>query len=137
MGIGSESESVSPKSRSRENIQDVTLSPWWYVLRERSRIKSLTTVLCVNLLQPHTMHYNELKIRILRLFESTGELDSVKIRERLAKEKALRLTDKAVEMALMRYWRQGLLSRTRRLGMFQYSLTERGLARKEWLLKNQ
>ncbi len=107
------------------------------MLRGRSRIKSLATVLCVNLVQPHKMHYNELKIRILGLFESAGELDSVKIRELLAKEKELRLTDKAVEMALMRYWRQGLLSRTRRSGLFRYSLTERGLARKEWLLKNQ
>ncbi len=83
------------------------------------------------------MRYNELKIRILGLFEPTGELDSLGIRELLAKEKAAQLTDKAVEMALMRYWRQGLLSRTRRSGMLQYSLTERGLARKEWLLRNR
>ena len=83
------------------------------------------------------MHYNELKIRILSLFESTAELDSLRIRQLLAKEKAVQLTDKAVEMALMRYWRQGLLSRTRRSGMFQYSLTERGLARREWLTKNK
>ncbi len=83
------------------------------------------------------MNYNELKIRILCLFEGTPEFDSLKIRELLATEKTLRLTDKAVEMALMRYWKQGLLSRTRRSGMFQYSLTKRGLARKEWLLRNQ
>jgi hypothetical protein len=83
------------------------------------------------------MNYNELKIQILNLFKPTRELDSLKVRELLAKEKTVRLTDKAVEMALMRYWRQGLLSRTRRSGMFQYSLTERGLARREWLLKNK
>jgi DNA-binding transcriptional regulator PaaX len=83
------------------------------------------------------MNYNELKIRILSLFEAAQELDSLKVRELLAAEKTLRLTDKAVEMALMRYWRQGLLSRTRKSRRFQYSLTERGLARKEWLLKNQ
>jgi DNA-binding transcriptional regulator PaaX len=83
------------------------------------------------------MNYNELKIRILALFESTQEIDSLKARGLLAKEKTVSLTDKAVEMALMRYWRQGLLSRTRRSGMFQYSITERGLARREWLLKNQ
>ena len=82
------------------------------------------------------MNYNELKIRILGLFEPKQEFDSLKIRELLAREKTVTLTDKAVEMALMRYWRQGLLSRTRRAGMFQYALTERGLARKEWLLKN-
>jgi len=82
------------------------------------------------------MNYNELKIRILGFFEPPLELDSLKIRELLATEKSLKLTDKAVEMALLRYWRQGLLSRTRRGGRFQYTLTERGLARKEWLLKN-
>jgi DNA-binding transcriptional regulator PaaX len=83
------------------------------------------------------MNYNELKIRILSLFESAQEFDSLKIRELLASEKTLRLTDKAVEMALMRYWRQGLLSRTRRAGRFQYSLTERGFARRQWLLKGR
>jgi DNA-binding transcriptional regulator PaaX len=82
------------------------------------------------------MNYNELKIRILRLFESSEQFDSFKIRQLLATETTLKLTDKAVEMALLRYWRQGLLSRTRRAGMFQYALTERGLARKEWLIKN-
>jgi len=82
------------------------------------------------------MNYNELKIRILGLFELTQDLDSFKIREILSTDTTLKLTDKAVEMALLRYWRQGLLSRTRRAGRFQYSLTQRGLARKEWLLKN-
>jgi hypothetical protein len=82
------------------------------------------------------MNYNELKIRILSLFESTREFDSLNIRELLAREKTVKLTDKSVEMALLRYWRQGLLGRTRRAGRFQYALTERGLARKEWLLKN-
>jgi len=82
------------------------------------------------------MNYNELKIRILGLFESTKELDSFKIRQLLETEEILKLTDKAIEMALLRYWRQGLLSRTRRAGRFQYALTERGLARREWLLKN-
>jgi hypothetical protein len=93
--------------------------------------------MCLTCLQVARMNYNELKIRILSLFESKEEFDSLKIRELLAREKTLKLTDKAVEMALMRYWRQGLLNRTRRSRMFQYSLTERGLARKEWLLKNQ
>jgi DNA-binding transcriptional regulator PaaX len=82
------------------------------------------------------MNYNELKVHVLNLLESTNELDSFKIRQLLATEETLKLTDKAVEMALLRYWRQGLLSRTRRAGRFQYALTERGLARREWLLKN-
>ena len=83
------------------------------------------------------MNYNELKIQILSLFEMSQERDSRKIRELLGTEKTLKLTDKAVEMALMRYWRQGLLTRTRRAGMFQYSLTEKGHARREWLHKNK
>jgi len=82
------------------------------------------------------MNYNELKIRILGLFEPTQGFDSLKIRQLLATDTTLKLTDKAVEMALLRYWRQGLLSRTRRSKRFEYALTERGLARKEWLLKN-
>ena len=82
------------------------------------------------------MNYNELKVRILGLFEPTQEFDSLKIRKLLATDTTLKLTDKAVEMALLRYWRQGLLSRTRRAGRFQYALTERGFARKEWLLNN-
>jgi hypothetical protein len=82
------------------------------------------------------MNYNQLKIRVLGLFESKLEFDSLKIRELLATDSTFKLSDKAVEMALLRYWRQGLLSRTRRGGRFQYTLTERGLARKEWLLKN-
>ncbi len=82
------------------------------------------------------MNYNELKIRVLGLFEPTQGLDSLKIRKLLATDTTLKLTDKAVEMALLRYWRQGLLSRTRLAGRFQYTLTERGLARKEWLVKN-
>jgi len=82
------------------------------------------------------MNYNELKIRILGLFEPTQEFDSLKIRQLLATDTTLKLTDKAVEMALLRYWRQGLLSRTRRSKRFEYALTKRGLDRKEWLLKN-
>jgi len=93
--------------------------------------------MCLTYSRLARMNYNELKIRILGLFEPMQEFDSLKIRELLATEKTVKLTDKAVEMALLRYWRQGLLGRTRRAGRFQYALTERGLARKEWLLKNR
>ena len=80
------------------------------------------------------MDYNELKIRVLSLFEPSGELDSERVRNRLAGAK-IELSDKAVEMALLRYFRQGLLSRTRRAGRFQYRLTEKGVARRIWLSK--
>jgi DNA-binding transcriptional regulator PaaX len=78
------------------------------------------------------MDYNELKIRVLGLFEHSGELDSEKVLTFLVEAKVA-LSDKAVEMALLRYFRQGLLSRTRRSGRFQYRLTEKGLARRIWL----
>jgi DNA-binding transcriptional regulator PaaX len=80
------------------------------------------------------MDYNELKIRVLSLFEPSGELDSESVRIRLVGAK-IELSDKAVEMALLRYFRQGLLSRTRRSGRFQYRLTEKGVARRVWLSK--
>jgi predicted transcriptional regulator len=80
------------------------------------------------------MDYNELKIRVLSLFEPSGELDSQKVRTYLVGAK-IELSDKAVKMALLRYFRQGLLSRTRRSGRFQYRLTEKGIARRIWLSK--
>jgi DNA-binding transcriptional regulator PaaX len=82
------------------------------------------------------MYYNRLKIRVLGLFKPEQEFDSLKIREILTREKGPKLTDKAIEMALMRYSRQGLLSRERRGGRFQYSLTKRGAARLQWLSRN-
>jgi predicted transcriptional regulator len=80
------------------------------------------------------MDYNELKIQVLGLFEASSELDSEKVRTRLVGSK-IELSDKAVEMALLRYFRQGLLSRTRRSGRFQYRMTEKGLSRRIWLSK--
>jgi predicted transcriptional regulator len=80
------------------------------------------------------MDYNELKIMVLGLFEASAELDSEKVRTHLVGAK-IELSDKAVEMALLRYFRQGLLSRTRRSGRFQYRMTEKGLGRRVWLSK--
>lgn len=81
------------------------------------------------------MRYNELKIRVLGLFKQGVELDSLRIRELLTRDGSFKLTDKALEMALMRYWRQGLLGRSRRGRLFHYSLTARGAARLAWLQK--
>jgi len=39
----------------------------------------------------------------------------------------------AVRMALMRYYRQGLLLRKKEGGSFSYNLSDRGLHRFEWL----
>ena len=83
-----------------------------------------------------TMDYNQLKVRILSLMDPAKELDSVQIGEKLVSDGLQGHGEKALEMALLRYWRQGLLSRTRRGRRFYYQLTERGKARREWLLKS-
>jgi DNA-binding PadR family transcriptional regulator len=83
-----------------------------------------------------TMDYNQLKVRILSLMDPAKDLDSVQIGEKLASDGLRGHGEKALEMALLRYWRQGLLSRTRRGRRFYYQLTERGKARREWLLKS-
>lgn len=83
-----------------------------------------------------TMDYNQLKVRILSLMDPAKELDRVQIGEKLASDGLRGHGEKALEMALLRYWRQGLLSRTRRGRRYYYRLTERGKARKEWLLRS-
>jgi len=135
--IGSESESVSSNSRTRDDIQGVTLCPRRDTRRVGRSIALLAILLSVKEYADNRMHYNELKVRVLDLFKTDAEMDSFKIRELLHLDSELKLTDKAVEMALMRYSRQGLLSRIRRGSRFQYSLTDRGLARREWLVKNR
>ena len=81
------------------------------------------------------MEYNQLKLRILSLFEESFELNSQEVLAKLSANQEGMLTDKAVEMALLRYWRQGLLSRTRNRRRFSYKLTEKGITRRRWLLK--
>jgi DNA-binding transcriptional regulator PaaX len=78
------------------------------------------------------MNFNQLKIRVLDLFGQSPELHSEEVRKLLRQSK-VDLTTKAMEMALLRYTRQGLLARTRKAGRFHYRLTEKGLARREWL----
>ncbi len=81
------------------------------------------------------MDYNQLKLRILGLFKPSEEYESAQVLQLVSRAEDLKHTDKAIEMALLRYWRQGLLKRTRRHGRFYYTLSERGVARKDWLLK--
>lgn len=81
------------------------------------------------------MEYNTLKVRILDLVDPSAESNSTQIREKLAGQGLTDHSEKALEMALLRYWRQGLLFRTRRGGRFYYRLTERGMARKNWLVR--
>lgn len=78
------------------------------------------------------MDYNELKLRVLRMFDEGTELDSFQVRDQLRSAESLP-GQKSVEMALMRYWRQGLLARVRKGRRFYYKLTKRGIARRVWL----
>ena len=78
------------------------------------------------------MEHNQLKIRILKLLGS-GDEDSHRVRESLRDVDGLNLSQRAVEMALLRYWRQGLLKRERKGRRFRYVLTARGSARRDWL----
>ncbi len=78
------------------------------------------------------MDYNQLKLKILELFNKSMEYESSQVLA-LVSNKDARHNDKAIEMALLRYWRQGLLRRERKGGRFYYSLSERGESRRTWL----
>lgn len=79
------------------------------------------------------MDYNQLKLRILELFKESEEYESAQVLALIISKTGARHRDKAIEMALMRYWRQGLLKRERKGSRFYYSLSERGEARRTWL----
>ena len=78
------------------------------------------------------MDYNELKLPVLNIISHTGSIDSGTLTKLLA-EKKIVIEIHAVRMALMRYYKQGLLRRERTGGMFRYSLSERGVRRLRWL----
>jgi hypothetical protein len=79
-----------------------------------------------------TLYYNELKRVVLRIL-STGPKNSLSMVEELARHGVEPLEVHAVRMALVRYYKQGLLRRERKSGMFIYTLSERGLRRLKWL----
>jgi repressor of nif and glnA expression len=78
------------------------------------------------------LDYNELKISILRIFSGGGRMDSEAIASKLAAGGVM-IEIHAARMALLRYFKQGLLNRKRASGVFSYELTERGRRRLEWL----
>ena len=78
------------------------------------------------------MHYNELKLLIMRILSGQGLIDSSAVAARLGAG-GIELDVHAVRMALMRYYRQGLLRRERRSGMYVYTLSDRGISRWRWL----
>jgi DNA-binding transcriptional regulator PaaX len=60
-------------------------------------------------------------------------MESNWILKKLAETKAIVIDIHAVRMALMRYYKQGLLKRERFGGTFTYSISERGMKRLSWL----
>ena len=81
------------------------------------------------------MDYNQLKRVLLRVLADNGPLDSDSLLQTLNSSWKVESEIHAVRMALMRYYRQGLLKRVRSGGLFTYSLTDRGIRRLEWLEK--
>lgn len=79
------------------------------------------------------MEYNELKRIVLELIESSAYIDSFRVRAILRGRIRVRFSRHAVEMALYRYYRQGLLLRERRGRRYYYLITDKGKRRLEWL----
>jgi DNA-binding transcriptional regulator PaaX len=80
------------------------------------------------------LDYNQLKRVVLRALADKGPMDSDSLTQTLGSA-SVEFEIHAVRMALMRYYRQGLLRRVRSGGLFRYTLTERGIVRLEWLEK--
>lgn len=78
------------------------------------------------------MDYNQLKLLVLRALSERGATDSSAVAAALSAS-GVRLDMHAIRMALMRYYKQGLLKRERRFGLYAYELSERGISRLAWL----
>lgn len=74
-----------------------------------------------------------MKMPVLQILRDEGAMDSNALAKRLAESKKITIDIHALRMALMRYYKQGLLRRERVRGMFRYSLSERGVGRLRWL----
>lgn len=79
------------------------------------------------------MDYNQLKLPVLRILSQEGPMDSIAIATRLRDSARIMIEIHALRMALVRYYRQGILKRTRSGGRHTYSISERGVARLKWL----
>ena len=79
------------------------------------------------------MDYNELKLPVLQLLSIHGATNSGMLIKKLAESKEITLDIHALRMALMRYYKQGLLNRERSGGTFTYTISERGIQRLRWL----
>jgi DNA-binding transcriptional ArsR family regulator len=80
------------------------------------------------------MRYNETKKYILETLEES-DMDAQSIYEIL--NEFTDISIKAVQMALLRYYRWGLLDRTRDDGIYNYEITDKGIERLNWLREVQ
>jgi len=78
------------------------------------------------------LNYNELKLLILRTIYECGSMSSEDVVTHLM-SKGASVEIHAVRMAMMRYYRHGLLLREKVGGSFSYGLSDRGSRRLEWL----
>ena len=130
LGVGSESESDSTHVCNWANQQGVTLRR--VEIGDRLPFTSGISINLPLVSCGKTLEHNQLKIRILKLIGADHH-DSQGLREMLKETDNIDLSQRAVEMALLRYWRQGLLKRERMGRRFTYVLTARGAARRSWL----
>lgn len=79
-----------------------------------------------------TMEYNKLKKMVLGIL-SDGEWQVSKDIFVQVRHSDYGLNLNALRMALMRYYKQGILERRRHLGAYEYRISDRGLARLAWL----
>jgi DNA-binding transcriptional regulator PaaX len=79
------------------------------------------------------LNYNELKLLILRLLSQGGPKDSATLATELNAFNGRHFDIHAIRMALMRYYKLGLLARERRSGVYFYEPSDRGSKRLEWL----
>jgi repressor of nif and glnA expression len=78
------------------------------------------------------LDYNELKLLVLRLLSDQSVRDSATIASGL-EASGMRVDVHAIRMALVRYYKEGLLRRQRKAGLYIYEISERGTKRLEWL----
>jgi DNA-binding transcriptional regulator PaaX len=79
------------------------------------------------------LDYNKLKVPVLELLSKNAGMDSVSVARTLAELNGIKIDIHALRMALMRYYKQGLLRRERSGGAFKYTISQRGVQRLRWL----
>jgi DNA-binding transcriptional regulator PaaX len=79
------------------------------------------------------LNFNKLKVPILELLVEDGAMDGASLSKRLAESNQIVIDIHALRMALMRYYKQGLLRRERSRGVFRYTISQRGVQRLRWL----